>query len=731
MLREIFNCISKFKLQFAIRCVSSTNKVCYPLSAEWGSKKTKNLTSVYPVDDMANAEVEAVLAPFRKSVKEQGDYVRKLKHDEAPEIDIKKAVNELKSRKKLLEDKEASLITDGDKFDRSRMEDLLKRRFFYVQSFEIYGGIAGLFDFGPMGSAAQSNLLSAWRNFFVLEEQMLEMTCSVLTPETVLKTSGHAARFADLMVKDLKTGECFRLDHLIKEHLEKLLSNQKITDEEKTEYENVTVKLDDMTKEEMNACLQKYNVKSPVTGNNLSEAIEFNLMFSTSIGPSGLVKGFLRPETAQGIFVNFKRLLDFNQGRLPFAASQIGKAFRNEISPRSGLLRCREFIMAEIEHFVDPDNKNHPKFDKIRNLKVSLYSACDQMSGQAARYFTIGDAVDLNLIANQTLGYFMARIHLFMVKVGIDPKRLRFRQHMANEMAHYACDCWDAECFTSYGWIECVGCADRSCFDLNQHSKFTGIRLAAEKKLLEPKIIDVVEMQPNKGLIGKVFKSEAKVILSLLSDLDTDASLEVQKELEISGEFTFSLNDKSWKLTKEMLTIKKYQKTVHVEEVVPNVIEPSFGIGRILYSVFEHTFKIREGDDARTYFALPPIIAPVKCSVLPLSANKEFAHFVKELSIELTKVDVSHRIDDSSGSIGRRYTRTDEIAIPFGITVDFDSLKEPHTATLRHRDTMGQIRAPISELPGVVRDLSTGKLTWDEVEDMYPKFGQQESTRAS
>merc|ERR1719244_1178330 len=153
----------------------------------------------------------------------------------------------------------------------------------------------------------------------------------------------------------------------------------------------------------MDAIVKEYGMKSPVTGNELSEPIEFNLMFQTHIGPSGTVKGFLRPETAQGIFVNFKRLLEFNQGKLPFAAAQIGNSFRNEISPRSGLIRVREFTMAEIEHFCDPSDKSHPKFSKVADTMMTLYSACNQMDGQPAQQFKIGDVVKQGVVANETL----------------------------------------------------------------------------------------------------------------------------------------------------------------------------------------------------------------------------------------------------------------------------------------------------------------------------------------
>ncbi|XP_072935327.1 glycine--tRNA ligase [Epargyreus clarus] len=699
---------------------------------QWGSNKSHRKIKISnPFRDiiMADPKIEEILAPLRASVKEQGDLVRKLKEEKAPEIDIKKAVAELKTRKKVLEDKELSLAPVEENFDRAKMEDLIKRRFFYDQSFAIYGGITGQFDFGPMGCALKSNMIQLWRKYFILQEQMLEVDCSILTPEPVLKASGHVERFADLMTKDVKSGECFRLDHLIKAHLEKIKSEKNTKAELKAEIEDILVKLDGMNADEMSALMKRFDMKSPISGNELTPPIEFNLMFNTQIGPSGLVKGFLRPETAQGIFVNFKRLLEFNQGRLPFAAAQIGNSFRNEISPRSGLLRVREFTMCEIEHFCD--SKDHPKFESIKDTPMLLYSADNQEQGKPAEILTIGEAVAKGIVNNETLGYFMARIHLYMLAVGIDPKKLRFRQHMGNEMAHYACDCWDAECLSSYGWVECVGCADRSAYDLTQHTKATGIRLAAEKKLPAPKQVEIVEAVPNKAAIGKEFKKDAKLINDSLAAMDSAALEDLQQKLENDGSYTLSTQNGEFKLTPNIVSVKKTQKTVHVEEIIPSVIEPSFGIGRILYCILEHNFKMRDGDEQRTYFSLPPTVAPMKCAVLPLSGNAEFQPFVRELSQELISADVSHKVDDSSGSIGRRYARTDEIGVPYAVTVDFDTIKEPHTVTLRERDSMGQIRMPLTDVPVVVRDLANSKISWAHVEEKYPKFEQQESGKGA
>jgi glycyl-tRNA synthetase len=195
-------------------------------------------------------------------------------------------------------------------------------------------------------------------------------------------------------------------------------------------------------------------IVNPLTGGPLEPPVEFNLMFDTSIGPAGNSKGYLRPETAQGQFLNFDKLLEFNNAKMPFASASVGKSFRNEISPRSGLLRVREFLMAEIEHFVDPKDKNHARFAEVKDLKCRFLPKEVQEEGRTTlTEFTIGEAVVSKMVDNETLGYFLARIWLFLEKIGCDMTRVRFRQHMANEMAHYAADCWDTEIHTSYVYV--------------------------------------------------------------------------------------------------------------------------------------------------------------------------------------------------------------------------------------------------------------------------------------
>lgn len=672
-------------------------------------------------------KIEEALMPLRQDVKEQGDLVRKLKETNAPKVDLDNAVRLLKEKKRILELKETSYIPKDSFVHKTRLEDTLKRRFFYDLSFSIYGGVSGLFDYGPPGIALKKNILRVWESHFVLEEDLLEIEASQLTLEPVLKASGHVERFADLMVKDMKTGDCYRLDHLIKNHLEKLLSSKEMASavEQRKEMELVLSQLDGLSKQEMSDVVKKYQMKSPSTGNDLSEPVEFNLMFSTSIGPTGLIKSFLRPETAQGIFVNFKRLLEANRGKLPFGVAQIGKSFRNEISPRGGLTRMREFTMGEIEYFVDPENKRHPKYDSIKNIKLNLYSACNQMSGESFKYTTLDEAVSNGIVANETLAYFLARINSFMIKIGMNPDRIRFRQHMSNEMAHYATDCWDCECLTSFGWLECVGCADRSCYDLNQHANATGVKLAAQRHLKEPKKVEVVQCAPQKAIIGKVFKGDAKIVIDELAKASKEMILAWETQLKSDGKIQIESSDKKFELLADMITVTKESKTVLVEEVVPNVIEPSFGIDRIMYSLLEHNYKMREDNELRTYFSFPALVAPIKCSILPLGSNEKFLPFVNEILAKLKSESVRPHVDSSSESIGKRYARTDEIGIPYGITVDFDTLND-RTVTLRHCNSTEQVRVAIDSIANLVRDLTTDKMSWQEAKQNWPEFtGQQ------
>ncbi|KAL4868507.1 hypothetical protein BDV12DRAFT_185876 [Aspergillus spectabilis] len=640
----------------------------------------------------------------------------------------------------------------GQAVDRSVLDSMLRRRLFYTPSFEIYGGVSGLYDYGPPGCAVLNNIVETWRKHFVLEEDMLEVDCTMLTPHEVLKTSGHVDKFADWMCKDPKTGEIFRADHLVEEVFEARLKGDKeargqkvVVDAEKEakkkkkakseavklddavvkEYEELLAQIDNFDGPQLEQIIAKYDIRNPVTGGNLLPPVAFNLMFQTSIGPSSNMPGYLRPETAQGQFLNFQKLLEFNQQAMPFASASIGKSFRNEISPRAGLLRVREFLMAEIEHFVDPEGgKKHARFEEVKDTELTLLNRDVQLSGSTqTEKMTVGKAVETGLVDNETLGYFLARIQAFLLKLGVDPTKLRFRQHMANEMAHYACDCWDAELQTSYGWIECVGCADRSAYDLNVHKNKTGAPLVVREIRPEPLKIEEWQVDLDKKKFGPRFKKDGKTVEAAIDALSQELREKLALELKQNGKIEVdvaSVASGKVELEKDIINIEKRTRVENIREYTPNVIEPSFGIGRILYSVMEHVYWYREGDEARGVLSFPPAIAPTKVLLVPLSTNPAFRPLVQRLTTSLRRLGVSSRVDDSSASIGKRYARNDELGTPFGITVDFQSVKD-NTFTLRDRDSTKQVRAGEDEILQALKSLVEAEETWEDIRQRLPE----------
>lgn len=594
---------------------------------------------------------------------------------------------------------------------KEKMEQVAKRRFFYIQSFESYGGVSGFFDYGPTMCALQNNFISLWRKYFVLTENMLEIDTAIITPFEVLKCSGHVDKFTDLMCSDQVTGDVYRADHLVKEYLEKESENKEGAEKEKMKAQAEMI--DSFGQEELQGIVDKYNIKSE-NKNDLTPIAPFNLMFNTIVGPGGKTKSFLRPETAQGQFLNFKRLLETNGDRMPFASATVGKAFRNEISPRTGLFRVREFLMAEIEHFVHPDEKTHYKFSKIRDtLLPLLYRAEDsQEENQKIHVTKIGRAVEKGIVDNETLGYFIARVYLFLVKIGIPEKAIRVRQHLPTEMAHYATDCWDVEIDTAFGWIECVGIADRACYDLSVHSKKTGDKLVARRRLSKPVIEKKKSLVVNKREIGGKFRGQAQQVIQKLEAMEPE-EIERNKisvdevEIDISGE-------------KIKAKIQEMEIAKHVEEYTPSVIEPSFGIGRILYALLWHSFWMREGDEQRAVFSFVPCMAPIKCTILPLQEDKRFTATMYSLRESIVDLGISCGLDESKASIGRRYSRADEIGIPFCITVDFDTLEDAKV-TLRERDSTKQIRVLVIDIPTVLNRLIREEETFAEVEASYLK----------
>lgn len=635
------------------------------------------------------------------------------------------------------------------KKNKTHCENLLKRRFFYTNSFEIYGGTAGLFDYGPPGCALKAELESLWRQHFVVFDEMLEVSCPCITPYSVLKASGHVDRFTDLMVTDVVNGECYRADKYLEDVLESVIStiegkpvtgnvnakNEALLKLGKDELEKIRNIVGNMGLEEVEKFIEQNKIKSPV-GNELSKPYPFNLMFQTTIGPKSANKEgtnaivYLRPETAQGIFVNFVRLLECNGGKTPFAAAQIGLGFRNEISPRNGLLRVREFLMAEIEYFVHPKNKTHARYGEFKHVVLNLLPRATQEKGESTvMKMSVEDAIKNNVIANEALGYFLARTQLFLDKCGIFTVGLRFRQHMSDEMAHYACDCWDAEILTSYGWIEVVGHADRMAYDLGAHSKATNTQLTANQRYPEPITVEKLVPTYNRPLIGKTFKDSNTKLLETIGLMSPEEAAKTEENLQTTGSAVVKAdNGLEFVLTRDMVSFKKVKSIVCEETFIPSVIEPSFGMGRLIYCILEHAYKVRPAQnqqEERTYLALKPYVAPTKCCILPLSSKDVFNELISKVQRHLNTLGLSYKIDSTGASIGKRYARTDEIGIPFAITIDFQSVNDG-TVTLRERDSMEQVRVNSEDAGDIIADLVRGRYTWEDVTKKHPIFTQQE-----
>lgn len=277
--------------------------------------------------------------------------------------------------------------------------------------------------------------------------------------------------------------------------------------------------------------------------------------------------------------------------------------------------------MGEIEHLVNPNDKSHPNFASVADKELVLFGRDDQLGSGKTKTISIGEAVRAGLVNNETLGYLMARTQLYMEKIGMDSSRLRFRQHLATEMAHYAADCWDLEIKSSYGWVECVGHADRACYDLAVHSKATKTPMVATQKFDDPKEITMAKLKFDRKVLGLVFKGDARVVSGALEALAEDWNdfEPIVTALETEGKATVD----GFEITKDMETWTTQTKKVQEVKFTPSVIGPSFGSGRILYSLLEHSFYIRESDEQRCVMRFNPRVATQECAALPLRSNPE------------------------------------------------------------------------------------------------------------
>ncbi len=441
-----------------------------------------------------------------------------------------------------------------------KIVSLAKRRGFIWQGSEVYGGMRGTWDYGPLGLALKRKIMNEWWDFFVENrEDMFGVDAAIIMNPKVWKASGHAATFADPLVEDLKTGERYRADHLLKDAGIEAegLSNEKITE-----------------------IIREKGLKSP-KGNDLSDVRSFNMMFQTNVGAvvNENSVAYLRPETAQGIFTNYKNVVDAFYPSLPFGLAQQGKAFRNEISPRDFVFRSREFEQMEIEYFVNPKNWE-AEFEKLLNLVREFLTQ----------------------------------------KMGLPKESLFELEVPAEDRAHYSKRTVDFEFNYPIGKEELMGIAYRTDFDL-----------------------------------GNIQRASGK-----------------------SMEYT----DKQTR-----------------EKFIPHVIEPSFGVERLLMAVLSNAYtEVESEGKIRTYLALPENLAPTKIIVAPLLKNKEaLVEKAKEVYSELRKKYKNVEFD-LSGKVGKVYAKADEIGVPKVVVIDFETVEGDGLVSVRNRDDASQIRVKSSEI---------------------------------
>ena len=559
-----------------------------------------------------------------------------------------------------------------------KMINISTKRGFLWPSFEIYSGVSGFTDYGPLGAILKNNIMQLWRKQYIAGEGYYEIESPTVTPEDVLKASGHVDNFTDPMAQCNGCKDVFRADHIIEEQ--------------------TGLVVEGMSNKELDEIVKKQNVKCPNCGDKLSEIWNYNLMFKTKIGAKGNKTGYMRPETAQGIFILFKRFSRFFKNKLPYGVVQLGKAYRNEISPRQGVIRLREFTQAEAEIFVNPKDKTHPKFKSIANEELVLSSQATQIENKNPITITAQDALDSGIVANEILIYQIYLAKKFLKELGIPDKVLRFRQHLPNEMAHYAIDCWDVEVKTDkYGWVEIIGIADRGDYDLKAHSKHSNEELNLFMQYDEAKTIARTIVKPNMAKFGPSFKQNAPKIKKFLENSDNGLTLTIKSSIEENGKYITEIDEKSFEILEEHVNFEDIQEEIKGEKITPHVIEPSFGIDRILYSVLLHSFHSSKGEGDKNYFKLSKSIAPIQIGVFPLMGNNDE---LNEIAIDITTTlrDSGFMVDyDTSGTIGKRYARSDEIGVPIAITVDFDTLKD-NSVTIRDRDTEAQKRIKINNL---------------------------------
>jgi glycyl-tRNA synthetase len=569
------------------------------------------------------------------------------------------------------------------------LSDLGKRRGFFWPSFEIYGGVSGYLDLGPLGAKIKRAIEEKWLRFFVYQHGFVAISTPVITPEKVFIASGHVEHFKDLMVSCLQCKKHFKADYAITEAMPGKRD----------------LALEAMSAAEIDAFIAENHVRCPECGGPLGKA-EYSLtMFKTNIGPYGDAVGYGRPEAAQGIFVDFKRVFDTCREKLPLGIAQVGTVMRNEISPRQGPIRLREFTIMEMELFFDPEETRCEYLNRVKDLKLPLLLAKErEQNRQEVTLLSVEEALKRGLVVTEWGAYFMALSVQFVESLGIPVEKQRFEEKLPKERSHYSSQTFDHQIWLDrWGWVEIAGHAYRTDYDLCAHIKGSGADLSIFKPYtttVEKKALVIV---PIDSTLGPLLREKAKPVIEALKSADPAV---VKKAFEQYGFFEVQ----GFKVQPSQVRFEERFVRETGRRVVPHVIEPSFGAERIVYSMLEYSYT-RNKD--RVVLKLPSELAPTKVMVLPLMAKDG----LPEVGATIQRTLVESGIDaeyDEGGMIGRRYARADEIGVPLSITVDYQT-KTDGTVTIRDRDTWKQVRREWKELPLLIDRFLKKEASFEEL----------------
>jgi glycyl-tRNA synthetase len=565
------------------------------------------------------------------------------------------------------------------------VNELARRRGFFWSSFEIYGGSGGFVTYGPLGARLKQNVEAKLRELMVKKIGIYEMESSVIAPGKVFEASGHVAHFKEPMVECQSCRTRFRADHLLEE---KGISSA----------EAEKMSLDDIKAE-----LERHGVVCPDCGGKFGEPQRYLTMFETTIGPYSGAVGYGRPEAAQNIFVEFNRLYNVARERLPFGVIQIGHALRNEISPRQGLIRLREFTIADLEFFFDPEEPGCQYLKEAENevLPILLCDTRLKECGDTTN-LTVREALDRGVIRSEWQAFFMAQAKRLLVELGVPAEKQRFIEKLTWEKAHYSSQSFDQEVLVDrWGWVEVSGHAYRTDYDLSCHMKASGVDMTVYKEYPNPVETEELAVKPIMAKLGPVYKGEAGKAAAALAKVPAQQAAD---ELKEKG----SIMVEGYQIFPEQVDISKQKTTVRGKRFVPHVVEPSFGCDRLFYVALEYAYGLK---DDRVVLSFPRSIAPIQIGVYPLMSKDGLD--AKALEVQKLLACEGFMTDfDETGSIGRRYARADEAGVQLGITIDYDTLSDG-TVTIRDRDSWQQVRTPIADLPKLLHKYFEGKADFE------------------